>query len=45
MASRRAGREERERYWAEALRFWPGYEGYRRRAGREIRMFVLEPIG
>ncbi len=34
---------ERDRYWGEALRFWPGYEGYRRRAGREIRVFVLEP--
>jgi len=35
---------ERERYWRRALRFWPGYEGYRRRAGREIRMFVLEAL-
>jgi deazaflavin-dependent oxidoreductase (nitroreductase family) len=43
LSARRAGREEFDRYWAEALRFWPGYEGYRRRAGREIRMFVLEP--
>lgn len=45
MASRRASDDERGRYWAEAVRFWPGYEGYRRRAGREIRMFVLEPVG
>lgn len=43
MTVRRATAEEFERYWAEALRFWPGYEGYRRRAGREIRMFVLDP--
>ena len=43
LAVRRATRAELERYWAEALRFWPGYEGYRRRAGREIRMYVLEP--
>lgn len=35
--------EERERYWVEALRFWPGYEGYRRRVKREIKMFVLDP--
>lgn len=45
MASRRATAEEFGRYWAEALRFWPGYEGYRERAGREIRMFVLDPVG
>ena len=44
MSARRATDVERERYWAEALRFWPGYEGYRCRAGREIRMFVLEPL-
>ena len=43
MTSRRATADELGRYWADALRFWPGYEGYRRRAGREIRMFVLEP--
>jgi deazaflavin-dependent oxidoreductase (nitroreductase family) len=35
---------ERDRYWREALRVWPGYEGYSRRAGREIRVFVLEPL-
>lgn len=44
MRSRRATDEELGRYWEDALRFWPGYEGYRRRAGREIRMFVLEPL-
>jgi deazaflavin-dependent oxidoreductase (nitroreductase family) len=43
MTARRAAEDEFERYWAEALRFWPGYEGYRKRAGREIRMFVLDP--
>ena len=43
MSARRATDDELERYWAAALRIWPGYEGYRRRAGREIRMFVLEP--
>lgn len=43
MTSRRATPEEFGRYWADALRVWPGYEGYRRRAGREIRMFVLDP--
>jgi deazaflavin-dependent oxidoreductase (nitroreductase family) len=45
LAVRRATSLERERYWAEAVRVWPGYEGYRRRAGREIRMYVLEPPG
>lgn len=43
LGSRRATDEERERYWREALRIWPGYEGYRRRVRREVRMFVLEP--
>jgi deazaflavin-dependent oxidoreductase (nitroreductase family) len=44
MRARLASSEEGERYWAEALRFWPGYGGYRKRAGREIRLFVLEPL-
>jgi deazaflavin-dependent oxidoreductase (nitroreductase family) len=42
-SARRATAEERTRYWAEAVRFWPGYDDYRARAGREIRVFVLEP--
>lgn len=41
--ARRASGEERERYWAQACEIWPGYEGYGRRAGREIRVYVLEP--
>ena len=40
--ARRATREERERYWREAVRIWPGYDDYRARAGREIRVFVLD---
>jgi deazaflavin-dependent oxidoreductase (nitroreductase family) len=44
MIARRATATEFDRCWAEALRFWPGYEGYRRRAGRDIRMYVLEPV-
>ena len=44
MSSRRATAEEFDRYWQQALEFWPGYEGYRRRAGRELRMFVLQPF-
>ncbi len=43
MSPRRASAEEVERYWKQAIVFWPGYDDYRRRAGREIRMFVLEP--
>jgi F420H(2)-dependent quinone reductase len=43
MTARRATAEEFECYWPRALEFWPGYERYRRRARREIRMFVLEP--
>jgi len=40
---RRAQPDEHERYWSQALDVWPGYDGYRRRAGRELRVFVLEP--
>lgn len=43
--ARRATPEEEARYWREAVAFWPGYDDYRYRAGREIRMFVLEPAG
>ena len=43
MSPRRASAEEFERYWRDALVFWPGYDDYQRRAGREIRMFVLDP--
>lgn len=41
--ARRGTPEEDSRYWAEAVRIWPAYEDYRARAGREIRVFVLEP--
>jgi len=41
--ARRATGAERDRYWARAREVWPGYEGYSRRAGREIRLYVLEP--
>lgn len=44
MLARRAEPAEVERYWSQALALWPGYEGYRRRAGREIRIYVLEPL-
>lgn len=43
--ARRATPDEEARYWRAAVVFWPGYDDYRARAGREIRMFVLEPSG
>jgi deazaflavin-dependent oxidoreductase (nitroreductase family) len=43
--ARRATQEEESRYWQDAVSFWPGYDDYRGRAGRAIRMFVLEPAG
>jgi deazaflavin-dependent oxidoreductase (nitroreductase family) len=43
MRARRATAEELDRYWPRLMAIWPGYEGYRRRARREIRVFVLEP--
>jgi deazaflavin-dependent oxidoreductase (nitroreductase family) len=45
LVARRATPTEFERYWPAALRVWPGYDGYRRRASREVRMYVLEPPG
>ena len=44
MSARHATGAERDRYWSDALGIWPGYEGYRRRVRREIRIFVLEPL-
>lgn len=42
--ARRATPDERRRYWHEAVGVWPGYDDYRARAGREIRVFVLDPV-
>ena len=36
--------EERERYWGEALRVWPGYEGYRRRVTRRAQDVRARPL-
>lgn len=41
--ARRATSDEEARYWPRADALYPGYAGYRRRAGRQIRVFVLEP--
>ncbi|HEY0119381.1 MAG TPA: nitroreductase family deazaflavin-dependent oxidoreductase [Cellulomonas sp.] len=35
--------EEREATWALLERNWPGYRGYERAAGRELRIFRLTP--
>lgn len=42
--ARLADDEERERYWQMAVRSYPGYAAYARRAkGRKIGVWVLEP--
>lgn len=33
-----------ERLWPRFVAMWPAYEDYRRKAGREIRLFLLDPI-
>lgn len=42
VTARRATRAEADRYWPQLLEIWPGWAGYRRRAGREIALYVLE---
>ena len=44
MRARRAGPAEAERWWPLADAFYPGYASYRRRAAREVRVIVLEPM-
>ncbi|MCK2213274.1 nitroreductase family deazaflavin-dependent oxidoreductase [Actinomadura sp. ATCC 31491] len=34
---------ERERVWPDLIRFWPLYQGYTERSGRELRVFRLTP--
>jgi len=36
---------EREATWVKLERNWPGYRGYERAAGRELRIFRLTPRG
>ena len=43
VSARRATEDEVARYWPRAVAVWPGYDAYRRRVDREIRLFVLEP--
>jgi len=37
--------EEREEMWVFLEENWPGYRGYERASGRELRMFRLHPEG
>lgn len=41
--AREATPEERERLWPLMVGVYSGYEGYRRRTGRQIPLIVLEP--
>jgi F420H(2)-dependent quinone reductase len=43
VTSREATPAERDRLWARAGAAWPGYDGYARRARREIPLVVLSP--
>lgn len=35
---------EREATWARIERQWPGYRGYERDSGRQVRLFRLQPV-
>jgi len=37
--------KEKALVWPELLRIWPGFADYRERSGREIRVFLLRPMG
>lgn len=41
--ARHATQEERDRLWPKLDEIWPAYRTYRKRSGRDIRVFVLEP--
>jgi deazaflavin-dependent oxidoreductase (nitroreductase family) len=41
--ARVAGPEERDELWKVMDGIWPAYATYRRRAGREVKLFVLDP--
>lgn len=43
IVSRRGSQEEEARWWPMLMEIWPGWDGYRRRAGREIALYALEP--
>lgn len=37
--------DERERVWQTMYEVWPAYNAYRGRAGRDIKLFALRPVG
>jgi deazaflavin-dependent oxidoreductase (nitroreductase family) len=41
--ARLASSEEIARAWPRLVEFWPAYDRYKERSGRDIRVFVLEP--
>ncbi len=41
--ARLASSEEVARAWPRLVEFWPAYDRYKERSGRDIRVFVLEP--
>jgi deazaflavin-dependent oxidoreductase (nitroreductase family) len=41
--ARPATESEAARAWPRLVEFWPAYDRYRERAGRDIRIFVLTP--
>ncbi len=41
--ARLASSEEVARAWPRLVEFWPAYDRYKERSGRNIRVFVLEP--
>lgn len=41
--ARPASAEEVARAWPRLVEFWPAYDRYKERSGRNIRVFVLEP--
>ena len=44
--ARIANQGERQNYWQLAVYYYPGYQSYEKRgSGREIPIFILEPIG
>ena len=43
MRARTADADERAALWPRAVAAWPGYDGYQRRAPREIPMVICEP--
>jgi deazaflavin-dependent oxidoreductase (nitroreductase family) len=43
VCAREATPDEAARAWPRLVAFWPAYDRYKERSGREIRVFVLDP--